>query len=241
MDIRLGSKNCLDRSYRICEEFRKRKYGPLRKSSRFSCYETLLISFLMPYLHWATSGPKFDHRNAVIKKLAEDFKDPDYQRPSCEEIRNTEVSPKMQVLRAFLHPAKDSCLHIRRTLDQYYYSTVDADERTEDQVVYKFAKKQHNRIIEEDKKAEIRRRKKEEERLEERERERNLRERKGSRGGSSMEFEVVEVEYNTDSDEESENPYRKRREPPWDPPKVMMVNQLWMWIIDGGGAHVLCG
>jgi hypothetical protein len=26
----------------------------------------------------------------------------------------------------------------------------------------------------------------------------------------------------------------KRVEASWDPPKVMMVNQLWMWIIDGG-------
>jgi hypothetical protein len=23
-------------------------------------------------------------------------------------------------------------------------------------------------------------------------------------------------------------------EPDWDPPKVMMMNQLWMWVIDGG-------
>jgi hypothetical protein len=189
----------------------------------------------MPYLHWATTGPKFDRRNAVIKTLAKQFKDPDYQRSSCEEITQTEVSQEMRVLRAFLYPVGDSCLHIQGTLDQYYYSTVDdADDWTEDQVVYRFAKKQHHRMQEEGKKAEVRRKKKEQERLRERERERHLREGNGSRGGSSMDFEV---ESNADSNKESNNPYQNKRDPSWDPPKVMAVNQLWMWIIDGGKDH----
>lgn len=185
----------------------------------------------MPYLHWATSGPNFDHRNAVIKQLAEEFKDSDYERPSCENIKRMEASPKMRVLRAFLYPAMDTCLHIRRTLDQYYYSTVDdADERTADQVVYKFAKKQHQRILEEEKKADLRRKKKERERREAKEMEMKQRMRRSSESTRSS----LKMELEMDSESETENPYERKREPPWDPPKVMMVNQLWMWIIDGG-------
>lgn len=140
----------------------------------------------MPFLHWATSGVDFKHRDLVIKQLAEQFKDSDYQRPSLDEINQLESLPKMRVLRAFLHPAQDSCLHIRRTLDQYYYSTVeDADERTEDQVVYKFAKKQHHRLMQEKIKTEIRRKKREKEREASRAKSMEERRKRHSRTGSS--------------------------------------------------------
>jgi hypothetical protein len=35
--------------------------------------------------------------------------------------------------------------------------------------------------------------------------------------------------------EESDSQEVKPAETSWDPPKVMTVNQLWIWIIDGGG------
>jgi hypothetical protein len=191
----------------------------------------------MPFLHWATSGTHFKHRDSVIKDLAEQFKDPDYIRPTLEMINRAESASKMRVLRAFLHPARDSCLQIRRTLDQYYYSTVEeADQRTETQVVYKFAKKQHQRLMEEEKKAEARRKRKEKERLAQRTRaiqaetERKLHSHNGS-SGSSIKFEV---ELEPEPEGNAEEPYKRKPEPPWDPPKVMMVNQLWMWIVDGG-------
>jgi hypothetical protein len=187
----------------------------------------------MPFLHWATSGPSFDHRSAVIKQLAEEFKDPDYERPSIEQIKALETSTKMRILQAFLHPVADSCLHIRRTLDQYYYSTIaDADERTSDQVVYKFAKKQHEKVMEEEKKALERRKKKkrEERRMRRRPSKVSRRSSSGSFGLSEIE---IEMESEIDSDREMQMPYGKQQAS-WDPPKIMMVNQLWMWIIDGG-------
>jgi hypothetical protein len=173
----------------------------------------------MPYLHWTTSGDDLDHRNAVIKELTEKFKDPSYERPTPSEIdAEDEKTTKMKILRAFLHPKNDRCLHIRRTLDQYYYSTLtDADERTEDQVVYKFAKKQHNKHIEEEKKRATEMR------------ERSKWDMSGSSWGSSRSFPAKQmaIDYSEEQDE-------KRVEVSWDPPKVIMVNQLWMWIIDSG-------
>jgi hypothetical protein len=168
----------------------------------------------MPYLHWATSGEALDHRYSVIRELAEKFRDPFYRRPTPEEIeRELDQSTKLKIIRAFLQPKNDKCLHIRRTLDQYYYSTLpDADERTIDQVVYKFAKKQHNRKMEETEKAK------------QKELERSESSLRSSRSGLDAEIEPI----GTDAQDE------KRVEASWDPPRVMMVNQLWMWIIDGG-------
>jgi hypothetical protein len=180
----------------------------------------------MPYLHWTTSGDDLDHRNFVINELAEKFRDPGYKRPTPEDIEaENEKTMKMKILRAFLHPTNDRCLHIRRTLDQYYYSTLpDADERTVDQVVYKFAKKQHNKQIEEAARAKEEEKKRATER-----RERSKWEMSESSLGSSRSFPRRGMEF-----EDPEEEDKKRVDVSWDPPKVMMVNQLWMWIIDGG-------
>jgi len=171
----------------------------------------------MPYLHWATSGESLDHRNAVVKELTEKFQNPFYRRPTLEEIEVEETTIKMKILRAFLNPTNDRSLHLRRTLDQYYYSNLaDANERTVNQVVYKFAKKQHNKRLDA---AEIA--KEQEKEKARREREKWEEDYAGwpwpSRRRSLMEMEET-VE----------------RDVSWDPPKVMMVNQLWMWVIDGG-------
>jgi hypothetical protein len=177
----------------------------------------------MPYLHWATSGKEFDHRTAVVRELAEKFKDPLYVRPTPEEIdAEKDKSTKLKIIRAFLHPTDDKCLHIRRTLDQYYYSTMsDADERTVSQVVYRFAKKQHNKKLEEAAKEKDRQR-------ERRERLKLDRPPEPSFRSSQNRVTIIRQPSDTDSQEES------RAKAEWDPPKVMMVNQLWLWIIDGG-------
>jgi len=188
----------------------------------------------MPFLHWATSGCDFDHRSDVIKELSEEFKDPDYERPSIDEIKRIETSPKMRILRAFLHPVADSCLHIRRTLDQYYYSTIaDADERTSDQVVYKFAKKQHERVMEEEKKAFEKWKKKLRDEKRMRHRASKVSRRSSGSLGSSKDGIDAEMELNIDTDGEMHMQYSNQQSASWDPPKIMMVNQLWMWIVDG--------
>jgi hypothetical protein len=174
----------------------------------------------MSYLHWATSGDSLDHRNAVIKELANKLRDPFYKRPTSDEIEaKKDRTTELKILRAFLYPVNDCSLHIPRTLDQYYYSTLpDADERTSNQVVYKFARKQHNRRIEEAARA----------KQEEKERERYRRQRRRwETSESSLRSDRSYAEVEVEAEE-------KRVEVSWDPPKVMMVNQLWMWIINGG-------
>lgn len=47
------------------------------------------------------------------------------------------------LIRAHLSRAS-SFLHVRRTLDQYYYHNIETRRRDCDQVVYRFQKKQHN-------------------------------------------------------------------------------------------------
>lgn len=173
----------------------------------------------MPYLHWASSGPDLDHWNTVIKELADKFRNPFYRRPTPAMIELEETNLNMKILRAYLHPKNDRCLHVRRTLDQYYYSTLtDADERTVDQVVYKFAMKQHRRKMEEAEKAV-----QEEKKWGREQRERRMYERLESSSRSSRSGVVF--------DEEPEE--MQQAEASWNPPKVMMVNQLWLWIIDG--------
>ncbi|KAE9376667.1 hypothetical protein N431DRAFT_331075 [Stipitochalara longipes BDJ] len=177
----------------------------------------------MPYLHWATTGADFDRRNAVIRELTEKFKNPRYRRPTPEEIDEEQDSTiKLKIMRAFLLPKNDRCLHVERTLDQYYYSTsTDADERTVDQIVYKFAMKQHRMKVEEAEKAKLEEKKRERDRIEWRKWERleSFSQSSRSQLDAAPELSV------RDTPEE-------RVEASWDPPKVMMVNQLWMWIID---------
>jgi hypothetical protein len=42
----------------------------------------------------------------------------------------------------------------------------------------------------------------------------------------------VSIEHDRSS--KSEKSEKRNEGPPWNCPKVMMVNQLWMWVFDGG-------
>lgn len=84
------------------------------------------------------------------------------------------------------------------------------------QVVYNFAKKQHSRRIEEAVK----------EKQEDKENNRDAMERR--------KWEIPESSSQSNKSWAGVEVAEKQVEAPWDPPKVMMVNQLWMWIIDGG-------
>jgi hypothetical protein len=166
--------------------------------------------------------------NALIRSLAKAYKMDGYCRPSYEDVDKMSISPRLKIMKAFLSPANDHCLHIRRTLDQFYYSTLSqarTDERTTDQVVYRFAMKQHQSRLEED-------RKREGTRFKENEHGKDIAHMGTASMGDtesskSQNFKIVK------QDAHEENRQRVG-DPPWDPPKVMMVNQLWMWVIDGG-------
>ena len=137
---------------------------------------------------------------------------PDYRQLSCEDIEAMQDgSTEMKILRAFLTSVEERCLHIPKTLIQYYYSTLaDADESIQDQVVYKFAAKQHRRQTE----TKMQEREQHEARARDR-LEGSRGERRDDRSGSRDELK----DDNTASIGEQEKP----AEPSWYPPKVMMV------------------
>jgi hypothetical protein len=155
--------------------------------------------------------------NALIRSLTKAFKTEGYCRPSYKDVDKMNIAPSLKIMTAFLFPDNDRCLHIPRTLDQFYYSTLSqarTDERTIDQVVYRFAMKQHHSKVEEERQSD-----RKSDRLEEKKHENDPMHK-----------------FSTEDDRSSKSQkFEKRSEsPPWDPPKVMMVNQLWMWIVDGG-------
>lgn len=89
----------------------------------------------MPYLHWATEGER-QSLNAIAAAVQAN-------RSSANLLDEKEISDKTdryeKLLWAYLldkHP-----LHVRRTLDQSYYSTLKNTEiRDQDQVPHKFFK-----------------------------------------------------------------------------------------------------
>jgi hypothetical protein len=136
------------------------------------------------------------------------------------------IALKLKIMKAFLFPENDRCLHIRRTLDQFYYSTLPqavADERTIDQVVYRFAMKQQQKHCEEKARNSTRK---------------TLKITETKSGKTSFDdrnsLESQKIQVVMQEIREQQEMEEALEEPDWDPPKVMMVNQLWMWVIDGG-------
>jgi hypothetical protein len=82
----------------------------------------------MPYLHWEIEE-QLDKRKQFINQLG-----------TKTEGQTPNLDSDQELLRAYLrdpHP-----LHIRRTLDQYYYHTLeDTEKRDKDQVVSRYQKK----------------------------------------------------------------------------------------------------
>jgi hypothetical protein len=83
----------------------------------------------MPYLHWETSG-NFDAMTKVIRGA---------------QVQPTNLNAKeCDTLKAYLHSPDP--IHVRRSLDQSYYSTlVDTSTRDKDQVVQKYAREKFNK------------------------------------------------------------------------------------------------
>jgi hypothetical protein len=173
----------------------------------------------MPFLHWATGGVYMTEEDILIRSLTKAFKIEGYCRPSHTDVDKMDIHPNLKIMKAFLFPDNDRCLHIPRTLDQFYYGALSqarTDKKTIDQVVYRFAMKQHHSQVEEERQ----------------------RERKGDRFVENDSMREFSIEDNWSFKRQM---FEKRSEgPPWDPPKIMMVNQLWMWIVDGGNVLFQC-
>lgn len=86
------------------------------------------IFLYMPYLHYEEDSRRHKMSRAIRDILSSD-QDKKRKRPdSADEL----------LVRAHVHSSTQ--LHIRRTLDQFYYQSIDTERRDRDQVVYRYCK-----------------------------------------------------------------------------------------------------
>ncbi|KAL4787445.1 hypothetical protein BJX76DRAFT_363385 [Aspergillus varians] len=89
------------------------------------------ICYFMPYLHFETAERRDKMQEAIQKtQQAETPRQGIERTPTRDEL----------LLRAHLTSSSTS-LHIRRTLDQFYYPNIDTQSRDQDQVVYRYQTK----------------------------------------------------------------------------------------------------
>jgi Mg2+ and Co2+ transporter CorA len=92
------------------------------------------IFTFMPYLHFETDGRRQEMQQAI--KRAETLKSEGF-RPVA--LRKAATYDEM-LIRAHLSSSSVS-LHVRRTLDQFFYHNIDTQGRDQDQVVYRYQKR----------------------------------------------------------------------------------------------------
>lgn len=89
------------------------------------------ICYFMPYLHFETAERRDKMQEAIHKTQRAQTPRPGLDRkPTRDEL----------LLRAHLTSSSTS-LHIRRTLDQFFYPNIDTQTRDQDQVVYRYQTK----------------------------------------------------------------------------------------------------
>ena len=88
------------------------------------------IVLFMPYLHYETHE-KRKQMSKAIKTVVEGESD---ERPSLMRSRTCDE----MLVEAYLKSTHN--LHIRRTLDQFYYHAIATDDRDEDQVVWRYTR-----------------------------------------------------------------------------------------------------
>ncbi|KAL4934327.1 ankyrin repeat protein [Aspergillus undulatus] len=89
------------------------------------------VCYFMPYLHFETAERREKMQEAIQKTQQTQTPRPGLDRtPTRDEL----------LLRAHLTSSSTS-LHIRRTLDQFFYPNIDTQSRDQDQVVYRYQTK----------------------------------------------------------------------------------------------------
>jgi hypothetical protein len=93
----------------------------------------------MPYLHLDTYESN-ELRSKTVKWISKDRRDIS-KKPSIP-VNGPAYIDSLLIARYLDHGAHcHGSLHVRRSLDQYYYDTQDdTDERDKDQIVYKYTK-----------------------------------------------------------------------------------------------------
>lgn len=98
----------------------------------------------MPYLHFETDANRQAMQRAI--EAAQKLKEREKREGAIvrQDLRKAETYDEM-LLRAHLVSSTVS-LHVRRTLDQFYYHNIDTKSRDEDQVVYRYQTKKMKRM-----------------------------------------------------------------------------------------------
>ena len=98
----------------------------------------------MPYLHWEESGIYYQMRAAIkrTRETATPGERVDAEASTTANEADVGYAKDENLLRAYLHDNQNLAVHVRRTLDQSYYSTLDdTTDRDKSQVVQGHVKK----------------------------------------------------------------------------------------------------
>ncbi|CBY00910.1 hypothetical protein IAQ61_011813 [Plenodomus lingam] len=111
--------------------------SPGRKESMPSTKGNI-FSF-MPYLHFETDRQRQEMQNAILQAQLLKERERNEERILKPVIQRASTYDEM-LLRAHLTSSQAS-LHVRRTLDQFFYHNIDTQSRDRDQVVYRYQNK----------------------------------------------------------------------------------------------------
>ncbi|KAH9872851.1 hypothetical protein J1614_005245 [Plenodomus biglobosus] len=100
-----------------------------------------IFSF-MPYLHFETDRQRQEMQNAILRAQLLKEREKNEDRILKPVIQRASTYDEM-LLRAHLTSSQVS-LHVRRTLDQFFYHNIDTQSRDRDQVVYRYQNKSPN-------------------------------------------------------------------------------------------------
>jgi ankyrin repeat protein/Mg2+ and Co2+ transporter CorA len=94
------------------------------------------IFTFMPYLHFETNQKRREMHDAIDRVQRIKMRDRSDGRLAKPRLKKADTFDEM-LLRAHLGSSTVS-LHVRRTLDQFFYHNIDTQSRDEDQVVYRY-------------------------------------------------------------------------------------------------------
>ncbi|KAJ4324129.1 hypothetical protein N0V94_001485 [Neodidymelliopsis sp. IMI 364377] len=100
------------------------------------------IFTFMPYLHFETDKKRQEMQEAIARTQSMKEREKPNARISIPPPRRASTYDEM-LLRAHLTSSQVS-LHVRRTLDQFFYHNIDTRSRDRDQVVYRYQTKPSN-------------------------------------------------------------------------------------------------
>lgn len=102
------------------------------------------IFLFMPYLHFETDANRKEMQNAIARAQTLKEMEKHDRRYEKTPVRRAETCDEM-LLRAHLGGSTAN-LHVRRTLDQFFYHNIDTRSRDQDQVVYRYQAEKAKRM-----------------------------------------------------------------------------------------------